>query len=307
MQTSLKKELSSLVRTPVKWDCPLAAYTSFNIGGPAEALLVVEEEGELQSLLQLFAKNEVRWRVIGKGTNLLVHDDGFAGVVLVLGKSFKGLKQWEDKASGRMYVQVGCAMGLTRLSRWCVERGFGGLEFASGIPGTVGGGVIMNAGAWGRAMADVIHTVSVITAHGRKTVTGAELDFGYRCWRNHKSNEEPQVVIEIVVELIRGDRLEMQKNCLSYLEKRMQNQPQKVPNAGSIFKNPSQDSAGRLIEVSDLKGLQVGGAMVSPLHGNFIVNNGHATAADVLELIKLVKKRVKKDSNVDLEPEVHFL
>ncbi len=306
MQTILKNELRNIVKLPVRWDCPLADYTSFKIGGPAEALVVVEEETELHALLQLFSDEKVKWCTIGRGTNLLIPDDGFAGVVLVLGENFKGVKCREED-NGLISLQVGSAMGFTRLAKWCLARGLSGLEFAVGIPGTVGGAVIMNAGAWGHEIADTISCVNVVTVKGKRSFDKKELDFGYRCWHNHALTREPMVVTEVIMKLSYGERDAMEKLCSSYRQKRLKNQPQKMPNAGSIFKNPPHDSAGRLIEASGFKGLQVGGAQVSPVHANFIVNNGHATAADVLELIKVIQEKVQSDSNIDLEPEIHFL
>ncbi len=307
MGTSFKTELENLVSAPVKWDCPLAGYTSLGIGGPARALVIVEDENELLRLLRFFRENEVPWRVIGRGTNLLVGDGGFSGVVLVLGHGFQSLAVSKRDVAGCVNVTVGCAYGLTRLANRCVEMGLSGLEFASGIPGTVGGAIIMNAGAWGREIADVITVVTIITPSGRKNLNKKELEFGYRCWENKKDISEPLVVSEITLNLSAGDSEAIKRKCEELRNKRREKQPQKVPNAGSFFKNPSHDSAGRLIEGCGLKGKQIGGAMVSPVHANFIVNQGQATAADVLELMTTIQEKVKKSYNIHLEPEVHII
>ncbi len=306
LQTAVKQKISRIVTTPVRWNCPLSGYTSFRIGGPADALVVVEKEEELYALLSFFAREKVKWRIIGKGTNLLVSDDGFAGVVVVLGKSFQDVKVRQQDA-GSVFLQVGCALRLTRLAGWCLEKGLSGLEFASGIPGSVGGAVIMNAGAWGGEMSDVVTAVDVITQEGKQTIGEEELNFGYRSWHNSLIERELAVVTMIMVRLTRGDRPSMEEACSTYRQKRMLRQPQKIANAGSVFKNPPGDSAGRLIEASGLKGKQVGGAVVSTVHANFIVNEGQATAADIHELMQAITRKVKTDSNIDLEPEIHIL
>jgi UDP-N-acetylmuramate dehydrogenase len=195
---------------------------------------------------------------------------------------------------------------------WCGDQGFTGLEFAAGIPGTVGGGVIMNAGAWGGEMGDVLASVTVVTPAGEILVLPrTELDFGYRIWHNsfHEkmSGESGRVAVGVKLHLAAGDPERIRGLCRYYREKRRMKQPGKEPNAGSFFKNPPGDAAGRLIEASGLKGMKVGGAMVSPVHANFLVNCGGATADDVLELMKKVQATVQSNSGVLLEPEVHFL
>lgn len=305
MQPALKRKLGELTTSPVKWDCPLAGYTSFMIGGPADAIVVVEQEEELSLLVSFLQEEEVDWCVIGKGTNLLVSDDGFCGVVIVLGRGFQEIDF--SYVGENIALTVGGATGLSKLSQQCVEKGLSGLEFASGIPGTVGGAVIMNAGAWGSEMSDVITSVEAITASGKKSYKEKELNFGYRCWNNHVQSKELMVVTKIGMRLSKGDRNSMVEACSDYRKKRFQSQPQRVANAGSVFKNPPGDSAGRLIEASGLKGFQVGGATVSTVHANFIVNKGEATAADVRELMETITNKVKTDSNIELVPEIHFI
>ena len=308
MRTSLRNRLENLVAAPVQWDCPLSGYTSFGVGGPAEALVIVEDREELRRLLSFFKENKIAWRVVGKGTNLLVGDAGFPGVVLILGRGFYTLIFSEEEAVGRVHVKVGAAYGLTKLVRRCVEAGCSGLEFAAGIPGTAGGAVIMNAGAWGGAMADVVRVVETIAAGGEKRFAAEELEFGYRCWGNRpNSSADPWVVTGVLLELHRADPREMRKICAGYLRERKKKQPHNLPCAGSFFKNPPHDSAGRLIEAAGFKGRRAGGAMVSPKHANFIVNTGRATAADILELMRLIQDRVKRDADVYLEPEVDIL
>lgn len=308
MVAELKKELELLAGSPVSWGCPLSDYTSFAIGGPALAVITVQELAQLQSLLLFFVEHKIKWRIIGKGTNLLVSDAGFDGVVILLGKGFSALSRVNTGTSGEVVVQAGAACSLARLVNWCVDLGLSGLEFVTGIPGTIGGAIIMNAGAWGRELAEVLVSVTFVSSSGQVyTQPRAELDFGYRVWHDHDRAEDERVVVGVSLQCRVADQEQMRALCQLYREKRRMKQPKGEPNAGSFFKNPEGDAAGRLIEASGLKGLMVGGAMVSPVHANFLVNSGGATAANVLELMEKVRVKVQKDSGILLEPEVHFL
>jgi UDP-N-acetylmuramate dehydrogenase len=312
MDAVLKQALASLASSPVLWDCPLCDYTSFAIGGPATALIVVEELTELQRLLLFCGEHAIQWRIIGRGTNLLVSDTGFDGVIFLLGKGFGAISREEAVKSEGVVIQAGAACSLARLGGWCIDQGISGLEFVTGIPGTIGGAVIMNAGAWGRELAEVIVSVTVVTSSGQvRTLRRSELKFGYRIWHDHKNVEKDQevtwVLIGVELQGVIADQEQIRRLCQSYHQKRQIKQPKGVPNAGSFFKNPPGDAAGRLIEASGLKGLRVGGAMVSPVHANFLVNSGGATAANVLELMEKVREKVRADSGIVLEPEVHFL
>ena len=307
MEAGVREELSRIVSAGVQWDCPLSGYTSFAIGGPAEALVTAGDSDELASLLDLFARRRLPWRIIGRGTNLLVHDEGFAGVVVLLGAGFQQLVFSDDPDSGKCVVSAGGGCGLARAALRCMEKGYAGLEFAGGIPGTIGGAVIMNAGAWGDEMAGILRTVTILTAEGERVLPRRGLDFGYRRWRDFKKYEGRAVVTRVDLELTADDPEQVRRRCTLLQEKRRVNQPKGQGNAGSFFKNPENDSAGRLIERSGLKGMQVGGARVSEQHANFLVNIGGATAADVMALMRLVQEKVRRDSGIDLEPEVHFL
>ena len=337
MDDGLKRRLAALAESPVLWDCPLREYTSFAIGGPATALITVEGLAELQRLLAFVREQKIAWRMIGRGTNLLVSDAGFDGVIFILGKGFarisqlrtepnsvqQGTKLVIDEAGSEagegIIVQAGAGCSLARLVNWCGDQGLTGLEFAAGIPGTIGGAVIMNAGAWGGEIAGVLASVTVVTPTGEvRTLPRAELDFGYRIWHDYLRQlqtgaETPghgavrPIVVGVELSLAAGDGEQIRNLCQSYREQRRMKQPKQEPSAGSFFKNPEGDAAGRLIEASGLKGMKVGGAMVSPVHANFLVNCGGATAADVVELMKKVQETVQRDSGILLEPEVHFL
>ena len=304
-----KNELSSLVGSQVKWDCPLAPYTSFGIGGPATAVLVLESMQELAGVLAFCSKKNIKYRFIGRGTNILVGDSGFDGIVLLFGKALSQIRPLEEMGTGDIRITVGAGCSLAKLLNWSVDNGYSGLEFATGIPGSLGGAVIMNAGAQGGEIADVLDSVQVYSmADGEEKVPVSELEFGYRTWRNQKNaNGEERLVISAEILLQKGERERIRKRCGEYLAKRREKQPKGLKNAGSFFKNPKGDSAGRLIEVAGLKGFQYGDAMVSPVHANFFVNRGSAKAQDIKELMRIVINRVKEESGIELQAEVHFL
>ena len=307
MNTSQKKALTTLVSHPVEWSCLLNRYTSFAIGGPANAVVTVDRRDELPHLLDFLGRENMHWRVIGRGTNLLVNDTGFPGVVLILGKEYRTVSSPVEGSPDNVIVKAGGGCSLGRLSMSCMDRGLTGLEFANGIPGTVGGSVIMNAGAWGDDLSTIIESITLVTPEGEQAVARKNLDFGYRCWNNYGEFGGKAIIAEVEFRLQRGDAEKIRERCRVLRGNRLKSQPGGYANAGSFFKNPANDSAGRLIEASGLKGAKIGGAMVSEKHANFFVNHGDATAADVLALMRSVQEKVKKDCGIDLEPEVHFI
>jgi UDP-N-acetylmuramate dehydrogenase len=301
-----KKKLAELVSHPVQWQCNLARYTSFAIGGPAEAVVKVEKLRELQPLLAFLLEEDIPWRIIGKGTNVLVRDEGFPGVILRLGHDFTAMSEDQDVADS-VIVRCGAGASLSVLSRTCSERGLTGLEFACGIPGTIGGAVIMNAGAWGKDIASVLRSVTLVTDDGELCLLSGEMDFAYRCCRTLTPYLARAVVAAVEIALQRAERDAILASCKSLQDMRKATQPSEYASAGSFFKNPAKDSAGRLIEASGLKGMRVGGAMVSLRHGNYLVNTGGATSSDVFQLMKIIQDTVKSKFGVSLEPEVHFI
>lgn len=307
MRPHWKERLVNTISSRVLFDCSLKKYTSFDIGGPAASLVILDKREELQTLLEFLKMEKIRWRVIGRGTNILVRDEGYPGVIIVLGKGFKKIARNDILEGGKTLLTVGAGHGLSALSSICSDSGLSGLEFSCGIPGTVGGAVIMNAGAWGGDMAQVVDTVTVETSDGIYKLTRDELDFSYRSWPGFRLYQGMGIVTETSLRLVEAEPENIKKQCRKLLEKRKESQPSLFPNAGSVFKNPAQESAGRLIEISGLKGAAVGGAMVSEKHGNFIVNTGDATASDVFVLIRIIQEKVKEYHNIDLEPEVHFI
>lgn len=306
MNQAQQRRLTGLVTQPIEWQGSLHRYTSFAIGGPAEAFVKVCLVRELQPLLMFLAEENIPWRVIGRGTNLLVRDAGFPGVIFLLGGEFEKIGEVEGD-DGSVVLRVGAGCGLARLSRRCSEHGLTGLEFGCGIPGTIGGAVIMNAGAWGRDISSVLRSVTLVTAAEELILPRRELEFSYRCWNDFAPYQGKAVVAAVALELQQGDREMIMVTCKTLLLRRKTSQPSEYASAGSFFKNPPHDSAGRLIEASGLKGLTVGGAMVSERHGNFLVNTGGATADDVLCLMKIIQEKIKNDFGIDLEPEVHLI
>lgn len=304
-----KRELAELASNSVRWDCPLAPLTSFGIGGEAAAVIVVEQVSELAALLNCCDRHGIESRFIGRGTNILVADAGFDGVVLLFGKTLSAITLLEETGEGHIRIDVGAGCSLAKLLSWCTERSYTGLEFATGIPGSLGGAVVMNAGAWTGEIADVLDSVTVFSAaNGEEKVTREELDFGYRKWRNQEDlNGDKRLVISAEITLQKGVQKTIQTTCREYLEKRKEKQPKGLKNAGSFFKNPPGDSAGRLIEAAGLKGVRCGDAMVSPVHANFFVNRGSAKAQDIKRLMRIVIKKVKEESGIELQAEVHFL
>lgn len=307
MHRRQREQLATLVSNPVEWDRPLAGYTSFGIGGPAEALIKIEQRQELQRLLLFMKEQHIPWRVIGRGTNLLVRDEGFSGVILLLAGKFMSVEKQESIEKEKVILRAGAGASLTKCVENCVRWGLSGIEFGCGIPGTIGGAVTMNAGAWGSDISSVVHSVMLVAADGEERVARPELHFSYRCWDSFKKYFGKAIIAEVELELTRKDPAEIKKYCSELRCRRKNMQPGSHPNAGSFFKNPPGDSAGRLIDASGLKGATVGGAMVSEHHANFLVNRGGASAKDVLVLMRLVQSRVKKDSGIDLKPEVHIL
>lgn len=307
MDEILRSRLESISCGEVMFDCSLARYTSYAIGGPADALIIVHNREKIAPLLAFLESEPLSWRVIGKGSNLLVSDAGYRGVVLILGKELSLVDEGETRENETVSLHVGAGCSLTKLNHHCCNVGLGGMEFSYGIPGTVGGAVLMNAGAWGKEMADVISDVGVITKSGYEKIRGKQLNFTYRRWPYFSSSIGRGLIVDVSFTLKHVDPQVLAKKTKELLQKRKTIQPHNFPNGGSVFKNPQNDSAGRLIDECGLKGRAVGGAMVSDKHANFIINKDKATAADVLSLMKTIQCEVKKRFDVELEPELHVM
>jgi len=290
----------------VSFDVSMAAYSTFKAGGPAAALVDVQDPDQLSALLEYCRREDLPWRVIGRGSNILVTDTGFNGILFRLGGDFRAVRRENESETTVISAGGGCL--LADLLGWCRRHGLGGLEFLAGIPGGVGGAVRMNAGAFGQSIGKLLHLVSIIGADGVVEEKKADaLSLDYRCCTVEGYDLDQAVILSVTLQLQQADGEQIAEAMRNYMLERKKNQPLSSPSAGSFFKNPEGDYAGRLIEAAGLKGARVGGAMVSPVHANFIVNDGgHAAAADILELMHKVQEKVRKQTGIFLEPEVHI-
>ena len=278
---------------------PMTKHTSFHIGGPAELMAQPQSEAELQSLLLKAAEAAVPVTLVGNGSNLLVRDKGIRGLVIKLGSMLRDIR-----VSGNV-LTFGSGVSLAQASKKAAELGLSGMEFAVGIPGSIGGAVYMNAGAYDGEMSKVVKSVRVMDASGEVSeLSAGELDFGYR----HSALQgSGKIVTSVTVELSAGDKQAIAEKMADFSNRRITKQPLELPSAGSMFKRPPGYFAGTLIDQTGLKGYTVGGAQVSTKHAGFVVNIGGATAADVLQLISDVQAKVFAAHGVHLEPEVLVL
>ncbi|HIR92436.1 MAG TPA: UDP-N-acetylmuramate dehydrogenase [Candidatus Egerieimonas intestinavium] len=278
---------------------PMAKHTTFRIGGEADYYLCPHSRQEIKEILNLCREEELPWFILGNGSNLLVSDSGYRGVIIQI---YKNMCNCTVEGS-RIRVQAGAL--LSKVSAEALKHGLTGMEFASGIPGTVGGAVMMNAGAYGGEMKQVLRQAVVLTPEGEElTLSVAELELDYR---TSIIKEKGYVVLEAELELAAGDP-EAIRGCMEELkDRRVAKQPLEYPSAGSTFKRPQGHFAGKLIMDAGLRGYQVGGAQISTKHCGFVINVGDATAADVQRLIQDVQAKVKERFGVELEPEVQFL
>ena len=278
---------------------PMASHTTFRIGGPADYFVMPETVEEVAAVLKLCKEEEMPYFILGNGSNLLVGDKGFRGVVIQLYKNFDELQ-----IEGTTVTAKSGAM-LIRVAKESGKSGLTGLEFASGIPGTIGGAMVMNAGAYGGEMKDVVTAVTVLTKDGKiKTLTGEEMKFRYR---GSVVEDEGYIVLEAVMELKEGNLEEIQARIDELSVQRKTKQPIEYPSAGSTFKRPEGYFAGKLIQDAELRGYRVGGAQVSEKHCGFVINRGQATAEQVAALIDTVREQVMQKFGVLLEPEVRYL
>ncbi len=274
-------------------DCPMASYTTFRIGGPAAALLDAGSENDILTALAFARENGVRAFVMGNGSNLLVRDEGFDGLIIRLGGRFANI----DVQGDRICAQAGAL--LSALCQTAIQAGLSGLEFAGGIPGSVGGAVYMNAGAYGGQMADCTVCARVLFGGEIQTWDARRLAFSYR----HSALAQGGIVLGAQFALTPGDPAQIAAQVRAYNAQRREKQPLNLPSAGSAFKRPKGAFAAALIDQCALKGYRVGGAQVSPKHAGFIVNTGGATAADVLALCRHVQQTVQEQTGYVLERE----
>ncbi|MBO5867710.1 MAG: UDP-N-acetylmuramate dehydrogenase [Oscillospiraceae bacterium] len=294
-----QKMTAALPHIEYRFDEPMSRHTSFRIGGPAEVMAFPKSADELAKLLKMSAFLDCKTAIIGAGTNILAPDEGIEGLVICLKDCLTGMEQIDST-----HIRVAAGVSMARAAVFAAGLNLGGLEFAHGIPGTVGGGVYMNAGAYGGEIKDVCQSVSVMYPDGSVVEYSAEeMEFSYRHSRLEKENG---IVISAVFTLTPKPEAEVREQMQELFQKRKTSQPLELPSAGSAFKRPVGGYAAALIDQVGLKGFTVGGAQVSTKHAGFVVNVGGATAKDVEELLKQVAEKVMEHSGIALEPEIRI-
>jgi len=302
MDQASRKKLRAITTGPVLFDEPLDRYTSLKVGGRADALIFPQSVEEIGKLVLFFKESDHPFLVVGNWTNLLVRDGGYRGAIIAM----KDLCRitWGQEDQDHVMVDAQAGVSLADLVRLTAEQALAGMAFCAGIPGSVGGAVMMNAGAYGQEIKDVLYKATLMD--GRAVVTDwlrKDLSFEYR----RLNVPEGTIVLGAVFRLERGDPQSIRQRIDEILGQRRQKHPLNYPSAGSIFKNPAGHPAGLLIEAAGLKGTAVGGARISERHGNFIVNTGGATASDILALIERVQQEVLKQTGIVLETEVRIV
>ncbi|QJX80855.1 UDP-N-acetylmuramate dehydrogenase (plasmid) [Priestia megaterium] len=296
--TNIKEKLQEL-KLNFTENASLKKYNTWKLSGNAEFLVHIHSIKELSSLYTYILANDVPYFIIGKGSNILVPDEGIKGIVIRLGKEFESININEN------FVKAGAAASFIVLCLNVAKQGLSGLEFGAGIPGSVGGAVTMNAGAHKSDVSKVLKEIKVLDETGQvRTLSNKELNFSYR---KSVIQEEKWIVLEATFELTTANKEEIVKITNDNKEYRLKTQPLKEASCGSVFKNPLPEYSGNLIEKLGLKGHRIGNAQISEKHGNFIVNLGDASSNDVISLIKLAQEKVQEQYGVQLNPEVQFL
>ena len=298
--SSLKDKISG----DVILNAPMKQYTTWKIGGPADCLVEPKNSEDIIAVVRFAKEHHVPLFVLGNGSNLLVSDDGIEGIVLHCGESL-GQFSFENSSDETVLLTAGSGVLLSKMARETAKRGLAGLQWSVGIPASLGGAAIMNAGAYGHWFYEVLSAAEIITENGEVLrLSGDELGWSYR---HTALMDRKAIVTSLEIRLARGDRDELMKTVEETIKTRREKQPLDFPSAGSVFKNPKGSHAGYLIELTGLRGKRVGNAEVSEKHGNFILNKGDCKAKDVLTLIELVQREVKEARGYDLVPEVRFI
>jgi UDP-N-acetylmuramate dehydrogenase len=295
MKRDYKKWASGLIKGKVLFDAPMRQFTSMKVGGSADSLFFPRNVDDLKKVVRYARRKKIPLLVLGKGTNLVVRDKGVRGWVVNLTQGMKKIRM-----DGEV-VEAEAGLPLQRLVQFSIQKGLTGLEPFSGIPGTVGGGVAMNAGAWGAELKDVLLSVTLMREDGEIVERSrSRLRFSYRGLVIPSS----WIILKGKFRLKKGEKEEILERVKSYSEMRKKKQPLDYPSAGSIFKNPKEGAAGKWIEEAGLKGVRIGQAMVSDRHANFIINLGRAKAEEVIRLMEIVEKKVYEEKGISLEREV---
>lgn len=297
----MMKSLNKIVpERCIRENAPMGEYTSFKTGGNADILVEPENVEQLSDVLELLSDEGISYFYLGNGSNVLVKDGGYRGVIVKPGENFKYVRVCGER------LVCGCGTLMSVVAKAAAEASLTGFEFASGIPGSIGGAVFMNAGAYGGEMANIIESAEIISANGMvsRTAGNDELELGYRHSVLHESGG---IVTEVTLKLEKGDSAQIRALMAELTEKRNSKQPVNYPSAGSFFKRPEGYFAGKLIQDAGCKGLIVGGAQVSQKHSGFIINTGDATVTDILRLKDIVTAKVMERFGVMLEPEVRII
>lgn len=300
MKENIRKKFASILENEqIFIDEPMCKHTTFRLGGPADFYLCPTEVKQVEEILHICKEEEMPYFILGNGSNLLVSDKGFRGVVIQIYKNMNQIQVEGEKVK----AQAGAL--LSAIAKKAAQAELTGMEFASGIPGTLGGAAVMNAGAYGGEMKDILESVTVLTGEGEILVLeSSQLHMGYR---TSVIKEKGYIVMEATLALKKGDKEQIQEQMDDLKERRVSKQPLEFPSAGSTFKRPEGYFAGKLIQDTGLRGYQVGGAKISDKHCGFVINTGDATADDVAQLIRNVQDKVYEKFQVKLEPEVRFL
>jgi UDP-N-acetylmuramate dehydrogenase len=312
LSSELKKQLKNRFSDRVRFDEPMAHHTAFRVGGPADVFITVTEEIELIYLMQWVKENNLAYYILGGGTNLLVQDQGIRGVVIYMAKALAKISHY-----GEIILSAMAGASLSTLCRFAIHHGLSGMNFALGIPGTVGGAIRMNAGAWKGEISDVLESIRVLRPDGSiESMDKKSLIFTYRSVSSRSGSSVAEnnkdLSSSVILEgrfLLSQQRPEvLQAEADEMLKARKKSQPAGLASAGCFFKNPdNSESAGKLIDLAGCKGLRVGNAAVSEKHANFIINQGQASAEDILRLMHKVQETVLRKFNIMLEPEVKIV
>ena len=309
MNQKQRDQLATGWSDSVLWDVDMADYSTLRAGGIADALVDVRDLDELRNLLCRLEELQINCRVIGRGSNILVTEQGYSGVIIRLQDELNSVTRLdeESRSGNQVVIKVGAGCSMPQFVSWCTRHSLTGLEFMVGIPGSVGGAVWMNGGAWGHEIGERLQAVELVDYSGHLVVVPvSELKLSYRKVDLKEGDLANKIISCATFVLHPGREEQIRLQCDQYLGRRRGKQPIGVASAGSFFKNPPGDSAGRLIEAAGLKGVSCGQAMVSNVHANFIVNTGQATAADIVALMQQVQDVVFQQFGVRLEPEVQI-
>ena len=301
LEELIKKSNLQINKDKILFNEPMNKHSTFKIGGPAECLIKIENTNELKEILKFSKENEITLTIIGNGSNILVSDKGIRGITLII-----NIEKLEiQNNNNEVKVNVGAGEKIGKLARVFLEKEISGFEELSGIPGTIGGAVRMNAGAHGKEMKDIVKCVKCIDYQGNeKEFTDKEMKFEYR---KSRIKEENYIITEVELILKKGKKEEIKEKMDEYAKYRKEKQPIEFPNAGSTFKRGKDFITAKLIDEAGLKGYSIGGAEVSTKHSGFIINKGNATAQDVLKLIKYVKDQIYKKFNKKIELEIEVI